>query len=96
MACLAPQFLWAPSAAAHVPSSSSSYSRCSALRVHCAVTSAVVVEDRTNRSAAQLKLAYAAPAIQVARTALFLVDCLPSYICCTVFARFWCCVFLCV
>ncbi|XP_066337033.1 RNA polymerase sigma factor sigB-like [Miscanthus floridulus] len=64
MACLAPQFMWAPSAAAHVPSSSSSYSRCSALRVHCAVTSAVVVQDRTNGSAAQLRLAYAAPAIQ--------------------------------
>lgn len=64
MACLAPQFKWAPSVAAHVPSSSSSYSRCSALRVHCAVTSAAVVEDRTNGSAAQLRLAYAAPAIQ--------------------------------
>ena len=89
MACLAPQFMWAPYAAAHVPSSSSSYSRCSALRVHCAVTSAVVVQDG---SAAQLRLAYAAPAIQVARTALFLLDCLPNYICCTVFARFWCCV----
>ncbi|CAN6362902.1 unnamed protein product [Urochloa humidicola] len=65
MACLAPQFKWAPSAAAHAPSSSSS--RCSALRVHCAVTSttAVVDADRANAGgAAQLRLAYAAPALQ--------------------------------
>lgn len=66
MACLAPQFKWAPSAAAHAPSSSS-YSRCSALRVHCAVTSAAaaaVVEDFANGGAAQLRLAYAAPVVQ--------------------------------
>ncbi|CAN6381204.1 unnamed protein product [Urochloa humidicola] len=65
MACLAPQFKWAPSAAAHAPSSFSS--RCSALRVHCAVTSAtaVVDADRANAGgAAQLRLAYAAPALQ--------------------------------
>ncbi|CAM0145615.1 unnamed protein product [Urochloa decumbens] len=64
MACLAPQFKWAPYAAAHAASSSS---RCSALRVHCAVTSgaAVVDADRTNGGgAAQLRLAYAAPALQ--------------------------------
>ncbi|RCV38075.1 hypothetical protein SEVIR_8G118200v4 [Setaria viridis] len=64
MACLAPQFKWAPSATAHATSSSS---RCSALRVHCAVTSAaaVVDTDRANGGgAAQLRLAFSAPALQ--------------------------------
>ncbi|KAJ1275324.1 hypothetical protein BS78_05G127200 [Paspalum vaginatum] len=65
MACLAPLLKWAPSATAHVPSSSSSNSRCSALRVHCAVaSSAAVVDDFANGGAAQLSLAYAAPAVQ--------------------------------
>ncbi|KAF8665188.1 hypothetical protein HU200_054152 [Digitaria exilis] len=60
MACLAPQFKWAPSAAAHAPSSSS---RCSALRVRCAA--AVVDADRANGGgAAQLRLAYASPALK--------------------------------
>ncbi|PAN42296.1 hypothetical protein PAHAL_8G140300 [Panicum hallii] len=64
MACLAPQFMWAPSAAAHAPSSSS---RCSALRVHCAVTSAAAVVDADcayGGGAAQLRLTYSAPALQ--------------------------------
>ncbi|OEL26609.1 RNA polymerase sigma factor sigB [Dichanthelium oligosanthes] len=64
MACLAPQFKWAPSAAAHTHSSSS---RCSALRVHCAITSAAAVVDADRASgggAAQLRLAYTAPALQ--------------------------------
>ncbi|XP_062197518.1 RNA polymerase sigma factor sigB [Phragmites australis] len=67
MACLAPQFKWAPSPSAHAPSSSSS-SKCSALRVHCAVTSAVVDADRVNGGGAPLRLVYAsldvAPALQ--------------------------------
>ncbi|CAO2141564.1 unnamed protein product [Urochloa humidicola] len=69
MACLALQFKWAPPAAVHVPSSSSSSSRCSALRVHCAVTSAAAVVDADRAKGggaaqAQLRLAYAVPALQ--------------------------------
>ena len=74
MACLVPQFMWVPSAAAHGPSSSS---RCCALRVHCAVTSAAAVVDAdcaNGGGAAHLRLTYAAPALQVTRSAW--LDCL--------------------
>ncbi|TVU25593.1 hypothetical protein EJB05_28095, partial [Eragrostis curvula] len=54
MACLAPQFKWAPSPSAH--SAHNHPSRCSGLRVRCAVTSAVV---DTDHASAALRLAYA-------------------------------------
>ncbi|KAL6662215.1 hypothetical protein ACP70R_000074 [Stipagrostis hirtigluma subsp. patula] len=64
MACLAPQFKWAPSPSHPAPSPSSS-SRCAGLRVHCAVASAAAaVVDADRVSGAVLRLPYSAPALQ--------------------------------
>jgi hypothetical protein len=85
MACLAPQFRWAPSPSAHAqhhPSVPSSSSRCASLRVRCAVTSTAVVDaGRANGCCEEtLRLPYAArdssSALQVATFARFSV--LPS------------------
>ncbi|GJN04343.1 hypothetical protein PR202_ga21886 [Eleusine coracana subsp. coracana] len=63
MACLAPQFRWAPSPSTHAHHHPSSSSRCPGLRVRCAVTSTAVVDaGRANGCCDEaLRLAYATP-----------------------------------